>query len=137
MQDPINPKLLGSIEELKPAQYVDVYVNYAYVAHDKGLAIVDVSDPANMKILMSIVETPDEAEAVQVSGRYTILRTSLKYQYPRVAHRSVATIRAFWVTRWVRLIMQMGYRLRLTLPVKTSCGQPGHGTSWTTMLQSV
>jgi hypothetical protein len=74
--DPANPFLAGSYDiQLRDNFYGQIQVvgEYAYVAEDQGLHIVDVSDPANPFLAGSTVVTDLSSFEAQVSGAYVYI----------------------------------------------------------------
>ncbi|RPI34359.1 MAG: hypothetical protein EHM70_03115 [Chloroflexota bacterium] len=58
ISDPSNPVSRGSLRMVGGVSGVTVAGNYAYTVADRGSAIVDISNPANMK-MVGYIDTPD------------------------------------------------------------------------------
>jgi len=71
ISNPLNPKIIGSIDTPGPANGISVSGSIVYVA-TSGLQMIDVSNPTNPNIIGS-VDTPGYAYGVSVSGSIAYL----------------------------------------------------------------
>jgi len=84
MPEPLNPHLVGSIEDqLQNCKYIHIYGDYAYIDdHLSYLAVVDISDPLNPELVNKIENIWILDMAFQGDYAYTFdLRSGANYAF--------------------------------------------------------
>ncbi|HET6890125.1 MAG TPA: hypothetical protein VFH31_03405 [Pyrinomonadaceae bacterium] len=70
IDDPLNPKVLKKITELKNPRAIAIQFRYAFVVDDEGLKVIDVTTPADARLVPSASVRLVDARDVYVARTY-------------------------------------------------------------------